>query len=429
MWLDHQKERLERVYSEYPRAFWTLSAITFVDHLGGALLYPFFALYITSRFGVGMTQVGVLFAIFSLSSFAGSMLGGGLTDRMGRKGMLIFSLISTSFSSVLMGLVTSLGQFFALALIVGIFTEAGGPARQAMVADLLPEEKRAQGYGVIRVAFNLSAAIGPAIGGFIAGYSYLFLFIADAIISSISAILVWRMLPETKPALAPGATQESMGQTFRGYGVALRDSLFMLFLAASILIGFTYMNLNTTLGVYLRDFQGVAESGYGLLLSLNAVMVVLMQFPITRRIEGYPPMLILALGASLYGIGFGMYGFVASYGLFMLAMIILTVGEMLIAPVGQAVVARFAPEDMRGRYMAVFGFSFGIPYGVGPYLAGLIIDNTDPRLLWWAAGIVAFVAAGMFLWLRRRTGALSEEGVSNLASNPRGTQSGMDIGG
>ncbi len=429
MWLDHQKGRLERVYAEYPRAFWTLSAITFVDHLGGALLYPFFALYITSRFGVGMTEVGVLFAIFSLSSFVGSMLGGGLTDRMGRKGMLIFSLISTSFSSVLMGLVTSLGQFFALALIVGVFTEAGGPARQAMVADLLPEEKRAQGYGVIRVAFNLSAAIGPAIGGFIAGYSYLFLFIADAIISSISAVLVWRMLPETRPAPAAGATQESMGQTFRGYGGVLRDSLFMLFLAASILIGFTYMNLNTTLGVYLRDFQGVAESGYGLLLSLNAAMVVLMQFPITRRIEGYSPMHILALGAGLYGIGFGMYGFVSSYALYMLAMVILTIGEMLIAPVGQAVVAHFAPEDMRGRYMAVFGFSFGIPYGVGPYLAGLVIDNADPRLLWWTAGMVAFVAAGMFLWLRPKTGALVERGASALPSSSPGTERGTDIAG
>lgn len=429
MWFENQKQRLRGVYGEYPRAFWTLSGITFIDHLGGALLYPFFALYITSKFGVGMTQVGVLFAVFTLSNFFGSMLGGALTDRMGRKGMLIFSLISTSFSSVLMGLVTSLSQFFLLALVVGAFTEAGGPARQAMVADLLPEEKRAQGYGIIRVAFNLSAAIGPAIGGFIAGYSYLFLFIADAVISLFSAVLVWRTLPETKPAPEAGALQESMGQTFRGYGIVLRDSLFMLFLGASILTGFTYMNLNTTLGVYLRDFQGIPESGYGLLLSLNAAMVVVLQFPITRRIEGYPPMLILALGAGLYGIGFGMYGFIASYALFMLAMVVLTVGEMVIAPVGQAVVARFAPADMRGRYMAIFGFSFGIPYGVGPYLAGLVIDNANPRLLWWAAGIIAFLAASVFLRLHRRVGAESANGASNPASMASGTPSGTESAG
>jgi MFS family permease len=403
MWLDNQKQRLRGVYQEYPRPYWTLVGITFIDRLGGALLYPFFALYITTKFGVGMTQVGVLFAVFSISSFAGSMLGGALTDRMGRKGMLIFSLISTSFSSVLMGLVSSLSQFFVLALVVGIFTEAGGPARQAMVADLLPEEKRAQGYGIIRVAFNLSVTIGPAIGGFIAGYNYLFLFLSDAVISLISAVLVWRALPETKPAPHPDAVQETMAQTFRGYGVVLRDTLFMLFLAAGILVGFTYMNMSATLGVYLRDIHGIPESGYGLILSLNAAMVVLFQFSITKRIEGYPPMLMLALGAALYGIGFGLYGFVATYALFMLAMAILTVGEMLIAPVGQAVVARFAPEDMRGRYMAIFGFSFGIPYAIGPYLAGLILDHADPRMLWWAAGVIALLATAMFVWLHRKT--------------------------
>jgi MFS family permease len=282
-----------------------------------------------------------------------------------------------------------------------------------MVADLLPEEKRAQGYGIIRVSFNLSVAIGPAIGGFIAGYSYLYLFLSDAVISLISAVLVWRMLPETKPALAPGVEPEGMGQTFRGYGLVFRDTLFMLFLSASILVGFTYMNMNTTLGVYLRDSQGIAESGYGLLLSMNAAMVVLFQFPITRRIEGFPEMLVLASGAVLYAVGFGMYGFVTSYALYILAMVIITVGEMIIAPVGQAVVARFAPEAMRGRYMAVFGFAFGIPYAFGPYLAGLILDNADPRTLWWAAGLVGLVAAAMFLSLRGRIGA---EGGSYAAS-------------
>jgi MFS family permease len=402
MWIESQKERLVGVYREYPRPFWTLVVVTFIDRIGGALLFPFFALYLTSKFKVGMTEVGVLFAVFSLSSFIGVILGGALSDRMGRKGMLIFSLISTSLSSVIMGLVNSMAAFYTLALIEGIFTETGGPARQAMVADLLPEEKHAQGYGIIRVAFNLSVTIGPAIGGFLAARSYLSLFISDAVISLISAIIVWRAMPETKPQLQPGVPQESMAEAFRNYSHVLRDTLFMLFLLAGILIGFVYMNMNTTLGVYLRDSHGVAEARYGLILSLNAAMVVLFQFPITRRIEGLPPMLMMALGAALYAIGFAMYGFVSIYSLFLLAMVIITVGEMLIAPVSQALVARFAPEDMRGRYMAVFGFTFGIPYAIGPLLAGLVLDNADPRSLWWIAGFIGTLAVIGFLWLHRR---------------------------
>lgn len=402
MWFRLQKERLHSVYHEYPRPFWTLVGVTFIDRLGGALLFPFFSLYLTSKFGVGMTEVGLLFAAFSASSFVGTFLGGAMTDRMGRKGMMIFSLISTSFSSVIMGLVNSMGAFYTLAFFEGIFTETGGPARGAMVADLLPEEKRAEGYGIIRVAFNLSVTIGPAIGGFIAARSYLMLFITDAVISLISAIIVWRAMPETKPESAPDAPSESMTTTFRGYGRVLRDTLFMLFLMAGILTGFVYMNMNTTLGVFLRDTHGIPEAGYGLILSLNAAMVVLFQFPITRRIEGRPPMLMIAYGVALYTIGFAMYGFVSVYSMFMLAMVIITIGEMLIAPVWQALVAHFAPEDMRGRYMAVAGFFGGIPYAVGPLLAGLILDNADPHALWWAAGIVGSLAVSMYLGLHRQ---------------------------
>jgi MFS family permease len=400
--ISKQQQKITGLYREYPRTFWTLIGITFIDRLGGALLFPFFALYITEKFSVGMTEVGILFAAFSASSFIGSMLGGALTDRFGRKGMVIFSLISTSVSSVLMGLVNSLEAFFVLALLVGIFTDTGGPAYNAMIADMLPEKKRAQGFGLVRVAFNLSVTIGPAIGGFIAGYSFLFLFIADAVISLISAVLVFFFIPETKPETPADAQVESMTGTFRGYFRVLQDRIFMLFIGACILMGLVYMNMSTTLGVYLRDSQGIPTSGYGFILSLNAAMVVLFQFPITRKIENYPPMLMMALGTALYAIGFGMYGFVSQYILFLFAMVIITIGEMLVAPVSQALTAQLAPEDMRGRYMAIFGFSWGIPFSVGPMLAGMIMDSGNSTMLWYLVGIIGFLAALCFVWLNRQ---------------------------
>jgi MFS family permease len=405
MSIQNQRRQLAGIYHEYPRPFWTLIGVTFIDRLGGALLFPFFALYITSKFGVGMTQVGMLFAVFSISSFIGSFLGGALTDRMGRKGLLIFSLITSSLSAVALGLVDSLEAFFILAIVVGILTDTGGPAYQAMVADLLPEEKRTQGYGIIRVAANLAFTIGPAIGGLLASRSYLLLFIADAIISLISAGIVFFYLPETKPEVQPGAPSQSLGGTFRGYLRVFQDKIFMMFIAACVLMGLVYMNMHTTLGVYLRDIHDVPEAGYGVLLSMNALLVVVFQFPITRRIKGKPPMLMMALGTTLYAIGFVMYGFVTAFAMFLLAMVVITLGEMLVAPVSQALTAKMAPVDMRGRYMAVFGFSWGIPFAVGPILAGLIIDNADPRLLWFAAGLVGILAVAGFLWLYRLTEA------------------------
>ena len=174
---------------------------------------------------------------------------------------------------------------------------------------------------------------------------------------------------------------------------------------------FTYMNMNTTLGVYLRNEHGTSEWHYGMLLSLNAAMVVLMQFPITRRIKEYPPMLIMALGTVLYAIGFSMYGFVSVYFMFVMAMVIITIGEMIVSPVAQALVASFAPEDMRGRYMAVSGFSWGIPFAVGPYLAGLIVDGPNPHYLWYVAGFIGLLSTFCFLSLHRLR---SSKPVTNL---------------
>jgi len=399
--LNNTLQKISKLYQEYPRTFWVVIAITFIDRIGGSLLFPFFALYITSKFNVGMTEVGVLFAAFSVSSFAGSAIGGALTDRFGRKGIIMFGLIASSFSTVAMGLIDSFQAFFFLALFVGILTDVAGPAHQAMIADILPEKQRADGYGILRVAFNLSVVIGPAIGGLLASRSYMLLFLSDAAISLLTVILIAIFLPETKPEAHPDAPKETIGTTFAGYGQVFRNTAFMLFLGAVMLQVFAYMNMNTTLGVYLRNEHGTPESSYGLLLSINAAMVVLMQFPITRRITKYPPMLMMAFGTFLYVIGFSMYGFVSAYSMFVLAIVIITIGEMVVSPVSQALVASFAPEDMRGRYMAVSGFSWGIPFAVGPYLAGLIMDGPNPYMLWYAAGFVGMLSTLAFLALYR----------------------------
>jgi len=410
--MQNRMNKIRAVFDEYPRTFWTLVLITFIDRIGGSMLFPFFALYLTKKFDIGMTQVGVLFAAFSVSSFAGSMLGGALTDRFGRKGIIIFGLIASSLSTLAMGMVNTVAHFFVIAIFVGILSDTAGPAHQAMLADILPEKQRAQGFGIFRVAFNLSFVIGPAIGGLLAARSYMLLFVTDAVVSLITAALFVRFIPETKPEKGSDEPQESMAGSFAGYFRVLRDGTFMLFLGACMLMALVYMNMNTTLGVFLRDVHGIPEAGYGALISLNAALVVLFQFPITRKIENLPPLLMMALGTLLYAIGFGMYGFVSTYSFFVLAMVVLTIGEMIVAPVGQALVAKFSPEDMRGRYMAIFGFSWAIPFAVGPYLAGRILDNLDPRLLWYAAGMVGLLAVTGFYGLHRST-EKKEEIVDN----------------
>src|SRR5512142_944722 len=137
--------RIGKVYNEYPRAFWTYNAIVFIDRLGGFMLYPFFALYLTKKFEIGMSTVGIMFAVFSVTGMIGGALGGAIADRMGRKAVIIGSLILSSFSALGMGFAPTVGIFIAVVVIVGTLSSIGGPAEEAVVADLLPPEKRAEG--------------------------------------------------------------------------------------------------------------------------------------------------------------------------------------------------------------------------------------------------------------------------------------------
>lgn len=394
-------KKANSIYHEYPRQFWVIVGSNFVDRIGGALIFPFFALYITHKFNVGMTEVGLLFALFSVTDMIGNMIGGALTDFLGRKTMIILGLIISALTSLGMGLVNQLEWFYVMGAVSGLFATAAGPAHEAMLIDILPEKKRSEGFGVMRVAMNLSAAIGPAIGGFIAAYSYLVLFIADTISSLITAVIVYRVVDESMPEeVSERASRTNFKETFIGYGAVLKDRKFMLFVIISTIATLVYSQMYSTLSVYLRDVHGIPEAGYGWLMTLNASMVVLFQFMITRRISEKPPMLILALGSLFYMVGFGMYGFVDTYLLFMLAMAVITVGEMVVIPVARAYVGQAAPEDMRGRYSGVMGFSWMIPWMVGPLLAGLIMDNGDPNWVWYGSAILGLVSVFGFLWLR-----------------------------
>lgn len=394
--------RARGLYNEFPSQFWVLVYGTFIDRLGGALLFPFFTLYLTQKFGIGMTDVGLIFGLYSVSSLAGSVIGGALTDRLGRKGMLLLGLVMSALSSLLMGVINAIQLFFVVILFVGILAEVGGPAQQALVADLLPEEQRAQGFGILRVVVNLSVTIGPLIGGLIASRSFLLLFICDAVTSLITAAFIFITLKETHLHKIDGEAEPSVTQTFRGYFDVMRDQAFVWFLGASMLMVVVYIQMNTTLAVYLRDVHGVSVKSFGYILSLNAAMVVLFQFSVTRWVGQFRPLIVMVGGTLLYALGFAMYGFVSWYGFFLLAMAIITVGEMMVSPVSQAIIARLAPEEMRGRYMAVYGFSWVLPIAIGPFLAGLVMDNANSNWVWYGAGLIGLVAAGVFYLLELR---------------------------
>jgi MFS family permease len=395
-------KRLKTIYTEFPSKFWVVVLTHFIDGIGGTLLFPFFALYITQKFNVGMTQAGVLLGLFSLFGLAGSMIGGALTDKFGRRRLALFGLVFSALSTLALGFVNDLRMMYPLSILIGLLMNIAGPAHQAMIADLLPEEQRNEGFGILRVVGNLAWIIGPTIGGFVASRSFLLLFILDAILSSLVAVIFYLKIPETRPETTPEKQAESILDTLAGYLQVLRDYAFVAFMLVGILSLVVYQQMYNTLSVYLRDVHGINSQGYGFLLTSSAITVVLLQFFVSRRIKYRPPFLMMALGTAFYMAGFSMFGFVSVYWLFALAVVIITLGEMVVVPTSQALAANFAPEDMRGRYMAVFGLSWAIPQTMGPAAAGLILDHYNPNLIWYIGGVLCALSAAGYYSLHLR---------------------------
>lgn len=382
--------------------FWVLMAASFIDSLGSWMVIPFFSLYITQKFSVGLAQAGALMGIYSITGFVGSMIGGALADRFGRRKIILIGLVLSALSSISFGVVNKFEVFYLLAVVVGIPSRIARPAFSAMVADLLPDEQRTEGYGIDRVVFNLACIIGPVIGGFLITYSYMSIFIVDAIASLIVAWIFFKIMPETKPQQDAAKTPESLNETFLGYFKVARDGLFLVFVIGTIFEFLGYFRVFSTLSVFLHDVHGVPESGYGYLMSVNALLVVLFQFWVTSKVGKRKPMHLMALGNFLFMIGLMMFGLVSSYALFMVAIAIITAGEMLTAPVSQAMMARFAPEQMRARYMAFFTLAARLPAAIGPWAAGLVFDNYDPNWVWYLSSVSCLVAIGIFLLINRR---------------------------
>ena len=395
---------LRKIYREFPSRFWVVVAVSFIDRVGGTLLFPFFSLYITERFGVGMTQAGLVLGLFSIFGLFGGMIGGALTDRFGRRRLIIFGLVFSAVSTLSLGLIERFATLIPLAVVIGLLSDMAGPAHQAMIADILPEKQRQEGFGVLRVVGNMAWIVGPTIGGFVANKSFLALFVIDAVISCIVAVLFFLFIPETKPEGHAEERQESILTTFKGYKIVARDLAFMAFLVAGMLMGVVYQQMYNSLSVYLRDVHGIDPQGYGLLLTTSAVVVILFQFWVTRKIKTKPPFLMMAFGTVFYMFGFGLFGFVSAYWLFALAVIVITIGEMIVIPTTQALAANFAPEAMRGRYMAVYGLTWMIPATIGPGAAGIILDNYNPDLLWYIGSALCVISALSFYVLHLRLG-------------------------
>jgi MFS family permease len=389
--------RIRGTISEYPLQFWILFCQRFIGSTGGSLVWPFFTVYLRQRLDIPLTTVGFLFAISSVVGLFSQAIWGPVVDKYGRKIAMVAGLSNEVMVMVGFALLGSFEAYAVLIALNGLVEPASRIGSDAMIADLIEEDKRAGAYALLRMVSNAGVAFGPAVGGFLAATSYLLTFSTAAVAATGALLLVLFLVKETKPDLSEAAETEVVGG---GYLSIFRDFRFIGFCLASILLWMAYEPFMQLLPVYMKEGFGIPESGFGLIMTVNALMVVFFQFAVTRVTEKYRDAYVMAAGAFWTGLAALAAALSYNVWLFLFSMVILTIGELIWAPTSVSFVARIAPIDMRGRYMGVYGMVVGMAWGIGPIASGYTYDHIAPVSMWYltlglaAVGTVAFVLMG-----------------------------------
>lgn len=387
---------------QFDRNLWILSLGWFVSALGFAAAIPFIGIYFYAEFGMSITEVGLFFGVMAVVRSVFQAVGGEVSDRIERRWLLISAQYARAIIFVLLAAAINWHWGFwwcaVLLAVNSIFGAVFQPVANAMVSDIVSAEKRLDGYAITRTAGNLGWAVGPAIGGFLAMASYALLFLIAAVITLISAFVFLLFLK-------PIQSDRQIDRFKLSDVIAIKDD--PLLARHSILIFILYLvvaQLILPFSVYTVEIVGISKTQLGYLFSLNGLLVVFLQIPITRLLSRFTLTMQLAWGGFLYAIGYSMIGILMGFEYFVLAITVVTVGEMFMSPPSLTLTSRLAPPGRIGRYMGIYGFFVAAGWSFGPLYGGLILDHlgNTPTLAWFAISSLAIVSSIGYLVFGRR---------------------------
>ncbi|HEV2392874.1 MAG TPA: MFS transporter [Verrucomicrobiae bacterium] len=385
-----------------PRGAWVLFLGTFLNKFG-TFVMPFLAIYLT-RLGYKAAQAGLAMAAYGVGTLGACILGGYLADRLGRRKTIVLSMFSVAVAMLCLSQARALSAIVLFAGLAGLTGELYRPASSALLADLVPPGQRVTAFSGYRMALNAGWAFGPATAGLLAKHSFFWLFAGDAATSVLYGLVAWFALPA---GLRGIRAQSAWGETFR---VLREDKQFRQVLCAALLVALVFVQVFSTMSLEITS-SGFAPSVYGLVISLNGVLVVFCELPLTTITRRFAARRIMALGFLLIGAGFASNALERTIPLMALTTALFTLGEMISMPVAAAYVADLAPSHQRGLYMGTYGTVWAVAFVCGPSL-GLLLFSTSRLILWLACGALGLMAASIMLARPRAAPQFSTHGAA-----------------
>jgi len=409
---------IKGLYREYERRVWILFSSRFVAAMGFSVAMPFLSLYLYQELGVEMKIVGTIFMISAASRALGTVVGGELSDTQGRRIVMVSSMglraVAYLGISYLVLIKASYG-LLGLALVVSSFLgSVFMPASSAMVADVVPPEKRVKAYGLIRVGVNAGWAIGPILGGIFATFSYSTLFLFTALCSLVSSLMVGFFTQESLQR------EEKKAFSPKDLLALRRDVNFFSFCLISLILFVATSQMISTLAVFSVDRVGITKIQLGYLFTTNGLMVVLLQYPLSSWLRRFRITSAMVLGGILYSLGYFSVSLAGSFPLLVTSMVVITLGEITFSPSAMTMVANLSPRTARGRYMGVFSLFEAIGRSLGPFVGGFALDfwKGHPPILWGLIGLLGLVGSFGFYWLGKRIPSHLNSGLGREAILP-----------
>ncbi|MDF1569210.1 MAG: MFS transporter [Spirochaetaceae bacterium] len=387
-----------RDYRNLPGPIWALAAARLVNS-AGSFVFPFLTLLLTDRLGYNAEDAGRILMITTVLFVPGSLLGGWLADKVGRKRLLVGAQIVSALSLAAIGFMAMTPSIIYLILIHQFFIGLMVPSSSAATYDLTDSSNRKTAFSLLYLAMNLGFAAGP----FLAGYLYeghaRWLFFGDAVTTLISLVFVVVFLPETL-SLAMKKSSECLEKTEEGSTIRLilRRPVLLGFVILMAVPWFIYGQHSFTLPMFVKyHFPQDGAFLYGKAMSLNALIVVALTVPIIRMTRRLKPVVSVAAHAAFYAVGFGMLAYFASPAAIYISVLIWTVGEILGATNIEVFTANHTPSSHRGRFTSILPLISGSGRAFSPWLTGMLLLTRPLKDAWRLCFILGAASALGFL--------------------------------
>nr|WP_195939187.1 MFS transporter [Romboutsia sp. 1001713B170131_170501_G6] len=381
----------------------------------GSFVHPLMSLILTQKIGMSAFEAGQFVTMLAVFQAPCMIIGGKLSDTIGRRKVIIIFQALGALMLIICGLMDTTVLTAKIMILSSCFYSISSPAYDALNADLTNDGNRKESYSLLYMGVNIGFSIGPILGGFLYKDYLSLIFIGDAITTLIALTLfIFYVKEPTKikksNVIESKEIYDDEYKDFSTLKVLIKRPILIAFPIIMLLYQFSYSQWGFSLPLQMGEiFKDDGARLYGLLGGLNGFIVIILTPILTSKTKKYKSMKVMSIGGILYGLCFLVVSFSKVMPLFFLAIILLTIGEVLIAINSSAFIANNTPISHRGRISSIVPLITGMGYAMGPMIMGKIIDSSSIFIGWIVVMLASFIGALGLLTLKKLKLEINEE--------------------